>query len=405
MKVVILGAGANMAKPSIKYLNQSEKVNHIVLADLKLQAVNNLAKELGSKLSTQAVDINNRSDLTNVIQGSDLVMNFVGPYFRFETKVLEACIEVGVNYIDICDDYDTTIDALKLNEKAKEKGVTAIIGMGSSPGVTNIISKLGADALDHVEEINTYWAVGESDPGGFGALLHMFHIIEGKVPTFRHGQFEDIRAFQRKDARTINFGEEVGDITLYHVGHPEPITLPKYIPGVKTVTNFGALLPEYQNPLFKTLVDFGLTSEKPISFKDQQVAPIEFLLALLQHKQGVNKGKNKKRHQSVTATQIEVIGTKDGKEAAYTFTKAGYDTTMATGTSIPTAITSLLMLKGEVNEKGVIPPEALDPKELLLLLKETDFFGEDDSFDVAYRTGNEEVTGTLFDKTQFPGLW
>jgi len=405
VKVVILGAGANMAKPSITYLDETEEVQEIILADLRLETITDLAKKLKKKVTTRTLDVQKKDELMNVIQGSDLVLNFVGPYYRFGTKVLEASIESGINYIDICDDYDVTIEALKLDEEAKKNGVTAIIGMGSSPGVTNILSRLAADSLDEVEEIHTYWAVGESDPGGFGALLHMFHIIRGEIPTFRNGRLENIRAFQAKDAKTIDFGQELGEVTLYHVGHPEPITLPKYIPGVKTVTNYGALLPEFQNPLFKTLVDFGLTSEEPISFRNEQVKPIEFLLALLQHKQKSSKRKAKKSHISVTASQIEVLGTKGGKKAKYTFTKAGSDTTMATSTSYPIAIASRLILNGDITDKGVLPPEALNPKKLLSLLKETAFFKNGKSYDVVRHIGEEETKGTLFDKATFAELW
>src|SRR5699024_9122211 len=150
--------------------------------------------------------------------------------------------------------YDVTIESLELTDLAKEKGVTAITGMGASPGITNILARLGSDQLDRVDEINTYWVVGDAEPGGFGALSHMFHIMKGKIATLQDGKETWIRSFQQKNAKKIDFGEPVGEVTLYHVGHPEPVTLPRYIPNVKKVTNLGALLPEFQNPMFKVLV-------------------------------------------------------------------------------------------------------------------------------------------------------
>lgn len=404
MKVLILGAAANMARPSIEYLYEIEEVEEIVLADLNLDKLTEIKEQYKDKVSCERVNINNKKELSDSLKGIHLVLNFVGPYFRFGTTVLEAAINQKVHYIDICDDYDVTIEAVKLMDRAKENDVTAIIGMGSSPGVTNMLSKLGADALDVAEEIHTYWAVGESDPGGYGALIHMFHIITGKIPTFDKGELKDIPAFQQKDARVINFGDSVGKIKLYHVGHPEPITLPKYIPEVKTVTNFGALLPEYQNPLFKTLVDFGLTSEKSISFKGEQVAPIQFLLAMLQDKQRGREGISEKENSSVTAVQIEVIGSKDKQDVTYTFTKAGYDATMATGTSYPIAVTSDLILQGDIKERGVLPPEALNPKTILQQLRKTEFLMKED-FNVTRSVNGKEVSANLFDHSVFPELW
>jgi|SRR5699024_1331159 len=214
-------------------------------------------------------------------------MNFVGPYYRFNTLALEVAIEQGVHYIDLCDDYDVTIEALSLDELAKENNVTAITGMGASPGMTNILARLGADQLDTVQEINTYWVVGDAEPSGLGTLVHMFHIINGKIPTYNNGKETLIPAFQEETAKKIDFEGPIGEVTLYHVGHPEPVTLPKNIPNVQKVTNYGALLPEYQNHMFKTLVDMGLTSEESISFQGEQVSPLEFLLSFLPQ----NKGK------------------------------------------------------------------------------------------------------------------
>ncbi len=401
MKIVILGAAADMAKPSIEFLAKETVIEQIVLADINLPKVEELAQKYGPKAIAQAVDVNNRDDVRNVIAHAALVMNFVGPYYRFGTKVLEAAVDEGVNYIDICDDYDTTLAALELNGKAKENGVTALIGMGASPGVTNLLSRLAADELEHVQEINTYWVVGEAEPGGFGALIHLFHIIEGQVPTFYDGELQLISSFQKETAKTIDFGEPVGTVELYHVGHPEPITLSKFIPGVRKVTNFGALLPEYQNQLFKTLVDFGFTSEKTISFRNQQVAPIEFLLALLQDKQGDKQSESTRLNRSIGAMRVEVVGVREGKETVYTFTKAGYGS-MASSTSVPTGVAALLMARGEIEVKGVIPPECVDPKKLLSALKEMNYFGLTGDFQVVRKSGEETVSGTLTDTDRFP---
>ncbi len=119
-----------------------------------------MAEPLGSKVAVKKLNINDREALTSIMSNANLVMNFIGPYYRFKTVALEAAIKSGVHYIDLCDDYDVTIEALKLDRLAKEKGVTAISGMGASPGITNVLARLGADALDQTDEINTYWVVG-----------------------------------------------------------------------------------------------------------------------------------------------------------------------------------------------------------------------------------------------------
>ena len=58
MKVVILGAGAGMAQPSIQHLAKYDKLTKLVLADLNIDAVNKISKELNSdKIETASVNI------------------------------------------------------------------------------------------------------------------------------------------------------------------------------------------------------------------------------------------------------------------------------------------------------------------------------------------------------------
>ncbi|MFS0576441.1 saccharopine dehydrogenase NADP-binding domain-containing protein [Sporosarcina sp. 179-K 3D1 HS] len=405
MKIVVLGGAANMAQPALNYLVKLESVKEIVLTDLNEKRLIEIAERLGEKATTKKLNVTDKDKLESIITNANLVMNFIGPYYRFKTNAMEAAINSGVNYIDLCDDYDVTIEALKLDQLAKEKGVTAITGMGASPGVTNIFARLGAEALDSADEINTYWVVGDAEPSGFGALVHMFHIIKGKVPTFLDGELQWIRAFQPETAKKLDFGDPVGEVTLYHVGHPEPITLPKYIPNIKKVTNQGALLPEFQNPMFKTLVDLGMTSEETFPFKGEQVAPLDFLLSLFEYKQEEAKKRPRRREKrrSVGATRIEVIGEKDGKKAIYTFTKSGY-TTMDHGTSMPAGLVAGMILNEEITMKGVIAPECLDPKKIIAALQEIGHFEGEKDF-IVTRTIHDKVdTGSITDDRMFPEL-
>lgn len=405
MKIIVLGGAGHMAQPSINYLVNETYVKEIVLVDLDKEKTKEIATSLGEKVSIESIDIMNKSALKKLLKGSDLVMNFIGPYFKFGTQTLEASIDVGVNYIDICDDYDVTIRSLELDAKAKEKNVLAITGMGASPGITNLLAKLGSDALDTTEEINTHWVVGESGPSGFGVLMHMFHIISGNVPTFLEGEVQEIEAFSQETSKKIKFNDPIGEVTVYHVGHPEPVTLPQFIPGVKKVTNYGALLPEEQNQLFKLFVDIGLTSSEPIDFKGEKIKPLDFLLYFLQDKQLKEPDRNNDTEGAVSATEIEVIGTLDGEETSYTFSKSGYGG-MAKGTSIPTAVAASLMLQGKVENKGVMPPEGLNVIEMVEALTEIGFFSkDDDGFRVRKRKGNLDVEGSIADVEKFTELY
>ena len=63
--------------------------------------------------------------------------------------------------MDICDDWKPTLDILNdLDEMAKEANITALIGMGSSPGLTNLMAMLASSKLDQIDELITAWGIG-----------------------------------------------------------------------------------------------------------------------------------------------------------------------------------------------------------------------------------------------------
>ena len=66
-------------------------------------------------------------------------------------------LKKGVNYVDVCDDYDTTELLLdKFNKSALGANITCIVGLGASPGLTNLIAAYGSKQFTSVEEIKIF---------------------------------------------------------------------------------------------------------------------------------------------------------------------------------------------------------------------------------------------------------
>ena len=54
--------------------------------------------------------------------------------------MLRAAIRAGCHYVDVCDDWEPTLEMLALDTEARAAGVTAVIGLGASPGITNLLA-------------------------------------------------------------------------------------------------------------------------------------------------------------------------------------------------------------------------------------------------------------------------
>lgn len=100
------------------------------------------------------VDASDLSSLLETFRGADAVVNTLGPFYQWGEKILKAAIMAEVNLIDIDDDYDTTQRCLELDQEAKNAGIMAVVGLGATPGLINLLAKYGARGIEP-EKIDT----------------------------------------------------------------------------------------------------------------------------------------------------------------------------------------------------------------------------------------------------------
>lgn len=246
MKVLLLGAGM-MGKGGIRALEYFPDIESVTVADMNFEAAQEFADDINfPEADAIELDATDTEKLKDIVKDYDIVFNTVGPFSEFGVPILEAVIEAGTNYVDVCDDDDATIDLLELHEKAEEAGVTALINCGQTPGTSNMQAKYTAEMLDSVNSIEVAWAVGEPNMGDsiegksydftdaedFKAQSpagwnHLVHCATGEITIWKDGQYETIRAWE--DGKYIDFAEPMGRFPVWYVGHSEPITLPRYI--------------------------------------------------------------------------------------------------------------------------------------------------------------------------------
>lgn len=371
MKVTLLGCGA-VGSVATMVLTNSDVFSKITLADLNVSMANRIAQMCPIDVNIVECNANNESDIKKAIKDSDVVLNCVGPFYEFGPKIMKVVIEEGINYVDICDDYDATVEQLKMNDYAKDAGITALIGMGSSPGLANLLAKYAAEnLLDEVESIDIYHAHGGEAIEGAAVVKHRIHSMEMDIPMFLDGKFVTVRLFDRSGVELEEDVEfpGIGTYRVYAYPHPETITLPKYIKGVKRVTNLGLVLPPEYAELIKTIVRIGMTSKEPLKVGEIEIAPIDFAVAFILSKRD-ELLKKAGLDQPVGCLKVSVKGKKDNKELKYSFSLSSKGVGMGEGTGIPAAIGTILMSTGKIKERGVLPPEAcVNPLDALLLAR------------------------------------
>lgn len=350
MKVIVLGGAGDMGSAAVKDLAKSEEVDELMIADYNVERARELAGELGSKCNYMKVDANSPSDLKKAIEGYDVAASAIGPFYKYEVKVARGALDAGVNYVSICDDYDAATALFDLDSEAKKKGITILTGLGWTPGMSNVVARLGADKLDQVEEIAVAWAGSASDSEGYAVVLHTVHIFAGFIPSFQNGRVKMVGA--GTDREKVRFPSPIGEIYVYNLGHPEPVTIPRFL-NVRTVTLKGGLTEDYMNLICKLLAMLHLTTTP--ERKDRVVKVIEALMPLLTR---IEAPEN-----PCSGLRVDVTGIKDGEWQRTTYGAAAH---MWELTGIPLAIGVLMLGRGQIKKKGVVAPEAaVDPKTFL----------------------------------------
>jgi len=364
MKIVLLGGGG-MGEIALKDLVDSG-IKQIVIADYDRVKVESLVKGYkaeGVEISAAFVDANDNASLMRVMQDASVVASAIGPFSEYGVKVLKAAIEARVNFVDICDDPQPTIDELNLHDEAKQADITAIIGMGNNPGVGNLCAKYGAQKLDKVEEIEFIWVHPAISRVGGAGVLHAIGAFSGDVPSYHQRQWVDVPA--GSDKEVIDFPEPVGRVEVFHSGHPEPITVPRYI-SVKDVSCKGGIVPVWAGQEFIRFLSYGLGDAEPIKVKGVPVVPREFTVSLLEsllHRMGkdmIGGG------QLTKVSRVIVKGKKEGRATSYTYDRIGNDWEAG----IALSIGAQMLASGGITEKGVFAPEGcVEPQEFFLELK------------------------------------
>ena len=231
MRAVIFGAAGSQGRGVAGDLVKREGISKVILADIRLDEIKRIASDIGEKAEAVYADADDQQSVAAVLKGADVLANMTGPGFRYSPMLIRAAIDARVNYVDLLDDAEAVPHVLAFDDAAKNAGITVLAGLGSSPGLCDIWVRYAADRLDRVDDVRIAW-VGTITPtptsAGWGHRLGMF---AQQVPIFKDGEIVYVPG--GSDPEVIEWPEPFGAIEARICAHPEPLTIPRYIKGIK----------------------------------------------------------------------------------------------------------------------------------------------------------------------------
>jgi saccharopine dehydrogenase-like NADP-dependent oxidoreductase len=225
---VVLGGVGAIGRVAVRDLFESHSRNHILIADYNEAGARAYARSFrGHRVSAAFADAGEARQLAKIFRGHAVIINCT--QHDFNLKVMQAALAAKIHYIDLGGLFHWTRKQLKLGKSFKLEGLTAILGAGCSPGITNVMTRAAADRFDHIDSVQI--RVGAKDlnakPTDFFFPYSAQTIVEEltlKPWVFARGKFRQVKP--RTGWERVNFSRLVGAQWVVRTRHSEVATIP-----------------------------------------------------------------------------------------------------------------------------------------------------------------------------------
>ena len=356
MKVAVIGAGLMGPALAMDCLGD-DGVEEVLLVDIDPGRLERVSEELGSpsRLRTAVQDVTDRRGLADALRGCDVAG--VALLRPLNTHAIWGAIDAGVGVVELSAPRDEEVEGI--DREAKKAGVTIIPGCGVEPGLTDVLAADGMDQLDGVEAVDIWCGGIPEDPRPpldykivFGGPY--LPLWPGKVKVIEDGEVRHVDRYTLGDP--VSFEGIDRPLECFYDGFPETLHLHEKFEGVKRCTEVTVRYEGYCEKV-NFLDECGLLSREPVEFKGGEIVPFEAFSRVIHPRVRLEPGER-----DITVLRVRVKGEKGGEETVYNYEMVDrYDdergvTSMAKTTSYTAAIVARMLGRGEITEKGYVPP-------------------------------------------------
>lgn len=368
MNVLILGGAGRMAYATIKDLLEidTDEVSKVVIADINYEKVKNVADKFqNAKLVPVCIDITKHAKLADLMKESDVVIDSTYVSGTTSLSVMKAALEAGAHVINLGQlGKEEEKQATTMSDAFAKAGLSGIMGLGSSPGISNLMVRELADRLDTVNTVEisfAYESVGTSTLPIKEPFAFAFEEFVESPLIFQDAEL--VKIPPQSGTQYIEFPAPIGMRPAFCIPHSEVWTVAETFEkkGIKNVSVRAGFAPDFVKKV-NFLVDCGLMSHKSLKVGGIDVIPSDVLfscLAQLPPEQGevVDYG----------CTRVVAVGIKNKEKVEYTALMLNRPykglTNAQHRTGHSPSIAARMLYKGEIKTKGVFPPErGVDPK-------------------------------------------
>lgn len=365
MKALVLGSG--MMGGALAYdLVHSNDLEEVLLTDIDESRAASVAASLGTHVRSAKLDINYYDDVIAAMTGMDVAIGAVS--YSHNYLLSKAAIEAHTHFLDLGGNNDVVERQRMLHEQAQAAGVCIIPNCGLAPGLATVLAASGARRFDTLDTVHirvgglpqhpvpplNYQLVFSPD-GLINEYIEPAEVIE-------NGRIRQVESMT--DIEEIIFPEPFGALEAFHTSGGLS-TLAKMFEGKVREMNYKTIRYKGHCEKFKVLLDVGFAGNEPIIAGDTVRTAREIFAELLRKKLPSNQ-------LDVVLLRVTISGTISGQQKTLAYEMIDYYdeanamTAMMRTTAFPTSVIAQMLGRGQINERGVLPPEQCVPAELLI---------------------------------------
>jgi lysine 6-dehydrogenase len=290
--LVVVGGGGAMGRVTVRTLAEDERVAQVTVVDQSAATPERALAWLErgrEKVQAATCDVRDEPALAALLEGADVVLNAAD--YRFNLHVMRAALAAHVSYADLGGLFHVTQRQYELDGAFRDAGLTAVLGLGSTPGITNLLARIAVDQLDAVERLDVRtgsWEHRSPDvpwtpPYSIRTIFDEFTL---PPMVYQEGTWQAVPPLSGEEP--LSLPDPIGRQTAIYTLHSEVALFPVSFAdrGLRHVSFKIGFPPEFFSDV-RLLVDLGLAGTDPVEVSAPEpdakvrVAPRELLVALL----------------------------------------------------------------------------------------------------------------------------
>ena len=337
--VAVLGAAGTIAPAIVHDLAQSGEIASMTLLDLDPDKAAAVADEHGAdKATTSDIDARDVEALAGALRdtGADVLLNTAS--YRINLEAMRACLKAGCHYLDLGGLYRMTLRQLELSGEFERAGRLAVLGIGSSPGKTNLMAAEAVRRLGATPESVDVFAAGRDPAAPADGRLRPPYAIQTLIDeltlepvVLRDGRPEQIAPLS--GGGTVDYGDPIGAAETIYTLHSELATFGE---------SFGCRRASFRLSLAPALL---------ARLEELAEAPPEEVAAAAREAASPS-------NETVSVHLVKVAGTDGSTLTARAITRPHFGLGGSViSTATPAAACVRLFARGALTATGVQPPE------------------------------------------------